>query len=115
MDTVLSALTVASPLGKAIFAYFLMCGIAALCAVLIRVIVLLLTRSAPKARPTAVQVYVPPIPPSDEGERIAAVIAAAVHAALGAQRILYIGESQPGSAWQRQARTRHHQSHRPKG
>ena len=115
MNAAVSTLATLGPLGKAVFAYGLMALIAALCAVLIRAIVLVLVRSAPAAKPAAVQAYVSPIPPGDEGERVAAVIAAAVHAALGPQHILYIGDNPLGSAWQSEARARHHQSHRPQG
>jgi hypothetical protein len=46
-----------------------------------------------------------------EDPALIAVITAAVYAAIGPHRIVFIGETSPGSSWTAAMRTRHHASH----
>ena len=93
-------------------AFGLMAVIAALCAGLIRVIVTVLARSsrAPVREAPALA-----MPVRDDRAEVAAVIAAAVHAALpGRHRIIHLGEAPGGQDWTRESRTRLHTSHAPR-
>jgi hypothetical protein len=105
----------ADALSKSIFSYVLMAVIATLVAVLIRGIVMLLAQAqtrAAKEGPTPVVVSV--TPGRDENREIAAAIAAAVYAVLGAHRLVYIGEARPGFTWTSEIRSRLHTSHTPR-
>lgn len=106
-DAVFSALT------QAAFAYFLMGIIAALCAVIIRVIVMALARVQQPTIVVAPPLTVSAKPAVDESAMTAAVIAAAVHAFMGAHRIISLTESTDQSTWAHEARARHHTSHTP--
>lgn len=103
-------------LNEAIFSYLLMAVIAALTAVMIRGIVFILAASKKKAAPAAATpVIVSVTPARDEGAAIAAAIAAAVYAVIGAHRLVHIGEAQRGAGWTTEVRTRLHTSHTPRG
>ena len=51
----------------------------------------------------------------DRALAIAAAIAAAVYAVIGAHRLVHIGEAQRGAGWTTEIRTRLHTSHTPRG
>lgn len=102
---------------EAVIAYLLMAFIAMLAAVMIRGIVAALaigkTRQKGKtggAKPVIVSVT----PARDESKEIAAAIAAAVVAAIGAHRLVFIGEARPAYGWTSEVRTRLHSSHAPR-
>lgn len=95
------------------FSYVLMAFIAVICAVIIRLIVLLLARTQKPSIVVAPPLTVSAKPAVDESAMTAAVIAAAVHAFMGAHRIISLTEARDQSAWAHQARARHHISHAP--
>ena len=65
--------------------------------------------------PTAVSVSVEPEPePEDDTARHVAAIAAAVYTAIGAHRLVYIGEARTGATWASTGRVLHQTSHMPK-
>jgi len=65
--------------------------------------------------PTAVAVSVEPEPkPEDDTARHVAAIAAAVYTAIGAYRLVYIGEARTGAAWASTGRVLHQTSRMPK-
>jgi len=69
---------------------------------------------APSA-PAAVSVAVTPQPTiEDETPRHVAAIAAAVYTAVGAHRLVYVGEAATGRSWTATGRTLHQTSHMPK-
>lgn len=101
----------------ALFAFVLMGIVSMLCAVLIRGIVLAL--AAGKARHTAKAAAATPVvvsvtPARDESKEVAAAIAAAVYAVLGAHRLVYLGEARPTFSWTSELRARLHTSHAPR-
>ena len=68
------------------------------------------TGKALQATPVAVSI----MPARDENAELAAVIAAAIYAMLGARRIVHIGEARPGTGWTAEFRARLHASHAPR-
>jgi hypothetical protein len=75
-----------------------------------------------EARVAAVETAAPPAVPATAPAPAAAagidpsvvvVIAAAVHAMVGAHRIIWIGETPPMGGWTGEVRQRHHGSHHP--
>jgi succinate dehydrogenase hydrophobic anchor subunit len=105
--------TVSAVVAQGAFAYMLMAVIAVICAVIIRLIVILLARTQQPAIVVAPPLAVSAKPAVDESAMTAAVIAAAVHAFMGAHRIISLTESSDQSAWAHEARARHHVSHAP--
>ena len=109
---------ISAAFSKAAFAFALMAAIAMACAVFIRALVAMLglanARLAPApARPAARAVATAPAAaPAGIEPGVVAAISAAVAASLGAHRVVYIGETQPG-AWSAETRLRHHASHNP--
>ena len=104
-------------LTQGLMGYLLTIVVAFGAACLIWVIVMLLESMKKKqeAAPKPVTVAVAPEPVKvDETAQHVAAIAAAVYAAVGAARLVYIGEAQPGSAWTTTGRTLHQTSHMPK-
>jgi hypothetical protein len=102
-------------INEAVFSYCLMAVIAGIAALLIRGIVIGLAaigKKAAVAKPTPVIVSVTPA--RDESKEVAAAIAAAVYATLGAHRLVYIGEAQRGVGWTGEIRSRLHTAHRPR-
>jgi uncharacterized BrkB/YihY/UPF0761 family membrane protein len=72
-------------------------------------------KKKPQAAPAVVSVaVVPEATAQDETARHVAAIAAAVYAALGAHRLVYIGEAAGQPAWRTTGRVLHHSSHMPK-
>lgn len=72
-------------------------------------------KAAVAAVPAAVTVAVEPeLQPEDETAKHVAAITAAVYAALGAHRLVYIGEAQPAVGWRTTGRVIHQSSHMPK-
>ena len=72
-------------------------------------------KAAAVPAPAAVSVSVEPQPePEDDTARHVAAIAAAVYTAIGAHRLVYIGEARPGAAWASTGRVLHQTSHLPK-
>lgn len=63
-------------------------------------------------RPAAAPVAVPSAVRAAEDTALIAVISAAAHAAVGAHRLVYVGEA-AHSSWTTEARQRHHSSHFP--
>ena len=108
--------TVLTTINQAIFGYVLMAIIAALCAGIIRLIVIVLARTQKEPPVVAPPLTVSVQPAADDPATIAAVIGAAVHATLGApHRIVSFAEHQPPTAnWAREMRSRHHTSHTPR-
>jgi hypothetical protein len=108
---------VGSTIKLSLFAYDLMAVIAGLCAVLIHGIVFLLAQAKTrreKAEPPK-PVLVSVVPARDESAEIAAAIAAAVHAVIGAHRLVHIGPAGQGSSgWTSEIRSRLHTSHTPR-
>ena len=100
-------------LAQAAFSYVLMAFIAMICAVVIRLIVVLLARTQQPAMVVAPPLTVSAKPAVDESAMTAAVIAAAVHAFMGAHRIISLTEAADQSTWAHEARARHHISHAP--
>lgn len=105
--------TVVTTLGQAVFSYILMAIIAGICAVLIRLIVVALARTQRRAPIVAPPLIVSARPAADDPAAIAAVIAAAVHTALGGHRIVSFTEALPQAGWTHEMRARHHTSHTP--
>lgn len=104
-----------SAITMSFFAYGMMIVIAGLSAVLIRVIVVVLAGvqgRAKAAAPSVVSVSVTPA--RDETAAHVAAVAAAVHAVLGTQRIVRVGEAGRGSVWATLGRSRHQTSHTPR-
>lgn len=101
-------------LNKAVFGYVMMAVIAILAAAFIRLIVVALAQTAKKTAVAPTPVLVSVTPARDEGAEVAAAIAAAVYAMLGAHRLVYIGEAKPGFGWTSEIRTRLHTSHTPR-
>lgn len=116
----MAEMTLSDIISMAFFGYGMMIVIALLCALLIRGIVVGLAsvqdrskaKAAAAAGPTPVVVSVTPL--RDENAEIAAAIAAAVYAVLGAHRLVYIGEATPTFGWTGEIRTRLHTSHTPR-
>jgi hypothetical protein len=114
----MTELSVGATIQTAIFAYGMMAVVAMLCALLIRGIVVALasaqerTKAKAAALPTPVIVSVSPL--RDENAEIAAAIAAAVHAVIGAHRLIRIGEARPAYTWTSEIRSRLHTSHTPR-
>ena len=79
-------------------------------AVVIKVIVVALNRLERKPLVPAQPLAVPPAPLSVEADHIA-VIAAAVHAMIGAHRIVHIETGPHQSGWAAGGRQAHHSSH----
>ena|SRR5271166_1375939 len=104
---------VSGALAQGAFAYMLMAVIATICAVVIRLIVILLARTQQPTIVVAPPLAVSAKPAVDESAMTAAVIAAAVHAFMGAHRIISLTESTDQSTWAHEARARHHTSHMP--
>jgi succinate dehydrogenase hydrophobic anchor subunit len=105
--------TLTGVLTQAVFAYVLMAFIAVICAVIIQLIVVLLARTQQPAIVVAPPLAVSAKPAVDESAMTAAVIAAAVHAFMGAHRIISLTEAADQSAWAHEMRVRHHISHAP--
>lgn len=105
--------TVTATLGMAVFSYVVMAIIACICAVIIRLIVLALAQTQKRAPVVAPPLTVSARPVGDDSAAIAAVIAAAVHSALGAHRIVSFTEALPHPGWAHEIRSRHHTSHTP--
>ena len=106
-------------ISKAAFSFALMAAIAMACAVFIRALVAMLgvanARLAAQSRPRPAARPVAPAPAAEAQEiepGVVAAISAAVAACVGAHRVVYIGETQPG-AWSAETRLRHHASHNP--
>lgn len=103
-------------LGKALLAYGLMICIAIGAAFFVRGVVFVLAagqkQKVKPAGPTPVVVSVTPA--RNENAEIAAAIAAAVFAVLGAHRLVYIGEAKPTFGWTGEIRSRLHTSHAPR-
>ena len=85
-------------IGKSLFSFVVMAIIAVLTALMIRVVVVALA-STSKKQVTATPVVVSVTPARDESAAVAAAIAAAVYAMLGAHRLVYIGEARSGAGW----------------
>lgn len=105
--------TVSATIAQGIFAYLLMAVIACFSAVIIRLIVVVLARTQKRAPIVAPPLTVSARPAADDPAAIAAVIAAAVHAALGGHRVVSFTEALPQTGWAREMRARHHISHTP--
>lgn len=69
---------------------------------------LMIARPSPAPAAKAIQ---EPEPETEQDAALIAAITAAVYATIGAHRIVFIGESVPGSSWTSEMRTRHHASH----
>lgn len=107
---------VASTIKLSFFAFGMMAVIAGLCAVLIHAIVYVLSQARErqeKAQPPQ-PVLVSVMPARDESAEIAAAIAAAVHAVIGAHRLVHIGPATKGVGWTTEIRSRLHTSHMPR-
>lgn len=105
--------TVAATLGQAVFGYIVMAIIACICAVIIRLIVLVLAQTQKRAPIVAPPLTVSVKPAADDPAAVAAVIAAAVHSALGGHRLVSFTEAMPQPGWAHEIRSRHHTSHTP--
>jgi hypothetical protein len=112
-----SAVSVA--IAKSTFSFALMAVIAMASAVFIRGLVVLLGAAnrriagqRPAAAPPAAAKVAAPVAEGVD-PNVVAVIAAAVNAAIGPARIVWIGESATGSGWISETRVRHHLSHNP--
>lgn len=105
-----------SALGKGLFSFVLMAVLAAICAVIIRGIVLVLARSRPKAPVVAPQLTVPMPKPvgEEESDIVAAVIAAAAHVVSTPHRIVFLAEQTRSANWISEVRARHHGGHSPR-
>lgn len=109
MQNVMTSLT------TGLFAYALMAVVAMLCAVLIWGLVKLLARVGDRqAKLTPTPVLVSVTPARDESAAVAAAIAAAVYAMIGAHRLVYIGEARSSFGWTSEIRSRLHTSHAPR-
>lgn len=108
-------------IAKSLFSFGLMAVIAMAAAGMIHVLVAGLAalsrrdaaRTAPIPAPPPPAVTPPPGTPGDLDPAVVAAISAAVYAVIGAHRIVYIGETQPGTGWTAETRLRHHGSHAP--
>lgn len=106
-----------SVIGMSAFAFGLMTVIALLCAVLIRVIVVVLARTQDargRANAVATPVSVSVTPARDETAAHVAAVAAAVYAVIGAHRLVHIGEAGRSPVWSTLGRTQHQTSHTPR-
>jgi len=104
-----------STISMAFFGYGMMLIIAVLCAVLIRVIVMVLARAQDarkRAAPTPVAVSVTPA--RDETAAHVAAVAAAVYAVVGAHRLIHIGRAASGTSYAAFGRSQHQTSHTPR-
>jgi hypothetical protein len=81
-----------------------------LVAVMSSIVTVRLMMPRPAPAPAARAAHVP-MPEAAQDPALVAAITAAVYATIGAHRIVYIGESAPGSSWTAEMRTRHHASH----
>ena len=119
---------VSAALSKSAFAFLLMAIIALAAAVFIRALVAAIgwanaRIAAPKPKPTPKPASAPaPAPiPAGPTPQVVAAISAAVAAAIGPSRIVWIGESAGdaplagghAAGWSAQTRARHHGSHDP--
>ncbi len=95
----------------ALTGFALMAAIATLCALLIRLIVVVLARSQ-RAAASAAPEFVMPV--RDDRAAVTVAIAAAVHAALPRHRILRIDPALRSLDWSREARARQHGAHTPR-
>ncbi len=107
---------VADALTQGAWAYFLTIVVALCAAALIRGIVFVLAhmsaRQSRQALPEPVQVAVAAHPEVEsENQRLVAAIAAAVHATIGAHRLVYIGELKGTTTWASAGRAMHQTSH----
>lgn len=103
-----------STITMSLFAYGMMVVIAGLSAVLIRAIVVVLARMQAKAKPAAPSVVSVSVSEArDETAAHVAAVAAAVHAVLGAHRIVRVGEAGRG-VWATLGRSQHQTSHTPR-
>jgi hypothetical protein len=105
--------TIDLAISNSLFSFGLMAVIAALTAVMIRVVVGVLARTGRK-EVAATPVVVSVTPARDESAAVAAAIAAAVYTMIGAHRLVYIGEARPGFGWTSEIRSRLHTSHAPR-
>jgi hypothetical protein len=80
-------------------------------AVVTSVVTVRLILPRPVPAPATAASAVPATAHETEDPALIAAITAAVYATIGAHRIVYIGESSPGSSWTAEMRTRHHASH----
>lgn len=104
-----------SVIGMTVFAFGLMTVIALLCAVLIRVIVMVLARTQDaRATAAATPVSISVTPARDETAAHVAAVAAAVYAVIGAHRLVHIGEAGRSPVWSSLGRTQHQTSHTPR-
>ena len=95
---------------KTLFVYGLAIIVSLAVAVVIKVIVVALNLLERKAAEPAQPAAVPPAPFAVEADHLA-VIAAAVHAMCGAQRIVHIEAVPRHSGWAAEGRLVHHASH----
>jgi hypothetical protein len=114
---------IVTSLTQAIYSFALMAFIAIMCSGVIKLIVIVLARSARPAQPTPATSAKPaPAPsmvspteasPGAITDELAIIIAAACHAAIGAHRIVYVAEASRPANWTSEMRARHHLSHIP--
>lgn len=95
---------------KTLFIYGLAIIVSLAVAVVIKVIVVALNMLERKPAEPAQPIAVPPAPFAAEADHIA-VIAAAVHAMTGANRIVHIEAAPHHSGWAAEGRLAHHVSH----
>ena len=95
---------------KTLWIYGLAIIVSLAVAVVIKVIVVALNMLERKPAAPAQPIVVPPAPFAAEADHIA-VIAAAVHAMIGAHRIVHIEAAPRHSGWAAEGRLAHHVSH----
>lgn len=99
-------------IAKSVFSYLLMATIAFATAIFISALVSVLARlqkhEAPAAPKTVAKAATAP---AGLDPAVVAAIGAAVHATLGAHRIVWIGEAPSSAGWTAETRARHHASH----
>ena len=108
--------TTLDAIGDMLVIYGIVIIISMLVAVVIRGIVLVLSRQAAQAEAKAPAKPAPAAQPAVAGipQEHLAVITAAVAAMMGAHRIVHIEMASRGFGWTSEARTVHHTSHAPR-
>ena len=106
---------VLAALGKVAFSFVLMAVLAAFCAGIIQLIVLVLARTQPHAPVVAPELTVPVVKPvHDDSAVIAAVVAAVAHITASPHRIVHLAEQKRTANWISEIRSRHHGGHSPR-
>ncbi|RAI43008.1 hypothetical protein [Rhodoplanes roseus] len=104
---------VLAALAKGAFSFVLMAVLAAVCAGVIRLIVLVLARGRTRTPVVAPEMTMTAKPIRDDSAVIAAVIAAAAHMTGAPQRIVFLAEQKRSAHWITEVRSRHHGGHSP--